>query len=94
MPPAPGFHWSRVSCWVRLITVSNVFAPSVERSNAPGAAPSQSTPGSLPGRTCHVFSSVRPVSSGRPISSVRSHVLPMSGERCTVPPYGYVLAAV
>ena len=66
MPPAPGSQRSRVSCWVRLATDANVLPPSVERSSAPGAAPSQSSPGSRPGRTCHVFSSLSPDSSGKP----------------------------
>ena len=75
MPPAPGSQRSRVSCCVRLATDSKVLPPSVERSSAPGAAPSQSSPGSRPGRTCHVFSSLRPDSSGSPISSARSQRL-------------------
>ena len=87
-PPAPGDHFSRVS-WPSTASFTCQLAPeSSERKSTPGSPPSQSVPGSdgCPGSRCHVEASLSPLSSGRPRPSERSHVLPMSVERWTVPP--------
>ena len=67
LPPAPGCHCSRVSCWTSPITGDHVSPLSSDRKSAPGVAPRNSVSGSLswPG-ACQTSSSFRPVSSGSP----------------------------
>ena len=80
--------WNEVfSFWVTMEPRHTTIAQDPLNLQNCGVPPSQTVSGSVswPGRMCQSFSSLSPLSSGRPMCSVRCQVLPKSFERWTVP---------